>query len=615
MRLFFRYMRWVRIVVGLLVFFLITLQFVDIYHALPKPYFMYNPTGSQFLPSLLKLLAGFGIVSCWAFITFSVLALIAGRAYCSFVCPFGILMDILRRIAIFPSTSKWLKNSGLGKFCRKNFASNKYAPARNVMRTSFLLLAVIAILFGYTSLLGLIDPYSLYGKIMGGILHPAAAMGADWLGLTLSKFDIYAIPAVDGNPAVPLASFGLAILILAALWLASALKGRLYCNTLCPVGAFLGFLAKFSLLKIRINKDACVSCGLCERNCKAQCIDVKSKTLDYSRCVDCFDCGAGCPRNAISFSTGFGAKKSDNSEKESLRKTSAKVSEKARIAELSSGPGIGRREFSASLLPMAVLLGVAAEKDSKFGFRGRGAGGPGRGAGLGGGGACGLGAGACESVDETIYTPFPSKGDRPDKRLSLPPGAQSLENFAEHCTGCQICVSACKAQILKPAITEYGLSGFMQPYMDFAEGFCLYTCHSCTKVCPTGAIKFLSLPQKRTTKIGTAIFKPSLCVVKTDGTDCSACGEHCPVQAIEMIPFGDRKKSLFIPKVHEEVCIGCGACEYICPVSPHKAIVVRGLRVQGVAEEFNESKRFYKPPEDNRKTSAPVQTGGNPFPF
>jgi ferredoxin len=127
----------------------------------------------------------------------------------------------------------------------------------------------------------------------------------------------------------------------------------------------------------------------------------------------------------------------------------------------------------------------------------------------------------------------------------------------------------------------------MQPYMDFNEGFCLYECHNCSKACPTGAISFVSGKQKRQIKIGTAIFKEDLCIVKTDGTDCAACGEHCPVQAIEMIPFGDKKDSLYIPHIHPDVCIGCGACESICPVRPHRAIVVEGLAVHVQAKKFD----------------------------
>ena len=166
------------------------------------------------------------------------------------------------------------------------------------------------------------------------------------------------------------------------------------------------------------------------------------------------------------------------------------------------------------------------------------------------------------------------------------------------------------------ALSEWGLSHLSQPFMDFTDGFCLFDCHSCSKACPTGAIKFVRLPQKQTIKIGTAIFNEDLCIVKTDGTDCAACGEHCPVQAIEMLPFGDKKDSLYIPHVHSDVCIGCGACESICPVRPHRAIVVQGLETHKTAVKFDESMRVSKPQPDKKEeggaAAAPQQS---PFPF
>lgn len=589
MKSFFKIAKCLRVTVALAVFVLISAQFVDIYHNLPKSYFKWNPTATQFLPSFLKLLSGTAVLSCWAFFTWTFIALILGRAYCSFACPFGILMDIFRKIAIFPAVSKKLKKTSIGKFCQKKFAVYRFSKARNIMRGSFLIIAILCIVAGYTSLLGLIDPYSLYGKFMGGIVHPSVAMFTDWLGLTLSKFDIYAIPSTNGNPEVPLAAFGLALIILFGLLISSALRGRLYCNTICPVGTFLGMLSKFSLFKISLDESTCVSCGMCERLCKTQCIDSKAKTLDYSRCVDCFNCGVQCPKNAIKIKSVF-SKKSEKESSENFSSNRKTVKEKS--------VSLSRRDFPKRFAGLLAILGLSAKAEAQMRQQKRK-----------------RNCGTCE-VDENLYTPYKKKGTRPDYRITLPPGAESLENFAEHCTGCQICVSACKSQMLKPSISEYGLAGFMQPYMDFNEGFCLYDCHSCTKVCPTGALKFLTGKQKRKTKIGTAIFKPSLCVVKTDGTDCSACGEHCPVQAIEMIPFGDKSKSLFIPKVHEDVCIGCGACEYVCPVAPHKAIMVRGLRVHVEAVEFKESMRFYKAPKkEEKKTEPKPLPADNPFPF
>ena len=528
---FFKIMKRLRVAVALVVFCSITAQFLDIYHKLPKPYFMWNPTGTQFVPSLLETLATGSIAAGAAFITFSIFSLIFGRAYCSFFCPLGIFMDGIRRV-----------------FGNRKM---KFAKAHNAIRAVFLCLAVACILFGYMSLLGFLDPYSLFGKI-AGIFRLGTAESANFLSDVLASAGNYsAITPVSGSPEIALPAFGASIAILIAVSIFSALRGRIWCNTICPVGAFLGFFSRFSLFKISLDKSKCVSCGMCEKSCKTQCISSKNKELDFSRCVLCFNCASACKKNAITISM-FGS-------------SSEKVA-------------VSRRKFPKLSLALFGILMASAQKELKA------------------------------SEEKNMYKN--PKNARSDSRLCVPAGAKSVENFLDKCTGCQACVAACKASILKPSVSEWGLSHFMQPFMDYSSGFCLDTCHSCTKVCPTGAIQFMTLKQKTSTKIGTAMFKRSLCVVKTNGTDCSACGEHCPVQAIEMVPFKGRS-GLYIPYVHKDVCIGCGACENVCPVTPKKAIVVRGLAVHKEAKPFDESMRRHK----RKNSPGKRQRSGNPFPF
>ncbi|MEG1586949.1 MAG: 4Fe-4S binding protein, partial [Bacteroidales bacterium] len=105
------------------------------------------------------------------------------------------------------------------------------------------------------------------------------------------------------------------------------------------------------------------------------------------------------------------------------------------------------------------------------------------------------------------------------------------------------------------------------------HGYCNYNCTLCSEVCPTQALKPLSVAEKKLTQVGIAQFRPELCIVPTQHADCGACAEHCPTQAVRMIPYKD---GLTIPSLDQSLCIGCGGCEFICPVRPFQAIYVEG---------------------------------------
>lgn len=253
------------------------------------------------MPSLMSMLAYSSIIMGGAFIVFSILALLVGRLYCSFICPFGILMDIFRYIATIPARSKFLNNTKLGKFVKKKFYFLKYEKSYTITRGIFLGLAILFIAFGFGSLLGFIDPYSLYGKIFATTLHPLNSEITTFVSTTLYSFEVYSVDPALGYSGVSIVSFSIALAILIVIAIASAVRGRIYCNTVCPVGAFLGLLSRFSLFKLSIDKEACKLCGMCERGCKAQCIDAKNKHIDNSKCVLCFNCAKQCHKNAIKF--------------------------------------------------------------------------------------------------------------------------------------------------------------------------------------------------------------------------------------------------------------------------------------------------------------------------
>jgi ferredoxin len=180
-----------------------------------------------------------------------------------------------------------------------------------------------------------------------------------------------------------------------------------------------------------------------------------------------------------------------------------------------------------------------------------------------------------------------------------PPGSAGVERFLDRCTACHLCISECPTGVLQPVFWEYGVLGLMKPHMDYRVAFCNFDCRRCGEVCPDGAIDLLDRSAKHLAKIGEAQFYRDCCVVVTNGTDCAACSEHCPTKAVTTIPYGN---NLRLPSLNDDLCIGCGACEYACPAKPAKAIKVTGLREHSIAKILVEP-----------KATLPKSTGDFPF--
>ena len=150
----------------------------------------------------------------------------------------------------------------------------------------------------------------------------------------------------------------------------------------------------------------------------------------------------------------------------------------------------------------------------------------------------------------------------------LPPGAGSAERFAAKCTACQLCTVNCPAKIIVPATGGDGPVS-----LDLSRGVCQFDCNRCTLVCPTGALKPLTLEQKRKTKIAEAKFNPRTCIVFQEDVPCGQCADVCPVHAIRL-----RKNGAPRP-VDTALCIGCGACQKVCPAD-EKAMTVHEIEKQ-----------------------------------
>jgi len=170
------------------------------------------------------------------------------------------------------------------------------------------------------------------------------------------------------------------------------------------------------------------------------------------------------------------------------------------------------------------------------------------------------------------------RSQKPERQTPLvPAGAISLKHFSQHCTACQLCVSNCPNQVLRPSTS---LHNFMQPEMSYERGYCRPECTNCSTVCPAGAILPITIEEKSSIQIGHAVINLDNCVVNTDGVECGNCARHCPAGAIRLVRKNpDDPKSLMIPTVNQERCIGCGACENLCPARPFTAIHIEGHEV------------------------------------
>ena len=497
-------------------------------------------TWYQFIPSANNFIRTAEFLSA-GFIVVIILTLLFGRIYCSMFCPLGIFQDIINFFA--------------KKISKKKIVF-KYARPKKGLRYFFLALAVIPLFFGSITFLRLLDPYSNFGRIFVGLFKPGYSTLHNLTGEILMKMHIYSVPTGEIIHA-SLESIIYPLLFLGIITWLSAKWGRLYCNTICPVGTFLGFLSKYSLFKIKIDQTKCIKCAKCSAVCKSQCIDLKTQKIDFTRCVGCFDCIDKCEHKAIGFHLSL-KKKAQHSVKIIPKKKDIPQKRKTDLSK--------RKFFGESLLFLSALAGISAKSDQHRRHLKR------TGNGMGNGNGKGKGKGTCR-----IEKQHPCS----------PPGSVSLKHFNDKCTACNLCVAACPGGVLQPSFLQYGLEGFLQPYMDPEKGYCSFDCTKCSEVCPCGAILPLSIEKKHTTQIGIAHFVKHNCVVFREGTLCGACSEHCPTKALNMIPYG---KNLNIPQIDSELCIGCGACEYACPVDP-KAIFVEGNIVHLAAKKPVEKKQ------------------------
>jgi ferredoxin len=515
-----RWLKRIRIVIAISFFLSLTFLFLDFSNVIPIGIFTFFAS-IQLVPSFIKTLVALGITSFGLLFVLIITALF-GRVYCSTLCPLGILQDIIIRIA-----------KRINRRRRFSFKKPHY-----LFHYSLLVLTGIFAFSGSLILLNIFEPFSNYGRIIPNLVSPSIVLINNAIGYItnlLGFMILYHIPILNLNNYSVLASLSFLILITYL----SCNHGRIFCNLLCPAGAFLGLLSRFSFFKIVIDENNCKECGLCERVCKANCIKSNSKEIDFAACIGCYNCIDACPTIGMSYKRRWIKFSGKSEQTDSGRRNALKIS---------ILPAIG-------LLMPVIGIENAAKKNQK-------------------------------GYNENHQYPI------------SPPGSLSVERFSNLCTACHLCVSSCPTQVLLPSFIEYGIAGVFQPKMNYDASYCNYDCVICSRICPTGAILPLDITSKQEIQIGIVQFAKEDCIVVTKKKDCGACSEHCPTKAVTMVPY---EEGLMVPETNNEICVGCGACEYACPALPRKAIYVSANQIHQKAKKpkskkaestFNSSKDF-----------------------
>ncbi len=391
----------------------------------------------------------------------------------------------------------------------------RWRTVKNVL----LLLIIAAALFGNLSLLAL-DPLALFTRTMTTVVIP----GLNY-AITVVERAAYQVQflrpivgwleSVLRGPVLPVTqpvfgqNVGLAALFLGILAL-NALAERFWCRYLCPLGALLGWLSKVSFLRPFV-RPACNRCGHCVSDCRLEAINInQGYEILPSECTVCLDCLAACSESGIGF-------------------------------RLHRRPDPAREYDPTRRQTLAALAS----------------------------GAAGV---------VVLRTGVQAK--QPHPQLVRPPGVDDENEFLTRCLRCSQCMKVCPTSGLQPALLDAGLEGLWTPQLVSRLGYCDYGCNACGQICPSSAIPPLDLARKREAIIGVAVIDRNRCLPWADGIECIVCEEMCPTpeKAIELQVEGGGRghggggHALQNPVVIAERCIGCGICEYQCPVEGESAI-------------------------------------------
>ncbi len=447
--------------------------------------------------------------------------LFLGRFFCGWVCPLGTLNHFV---------GSWKSERKRGA---RRIESNRYRRWQT-LKYYILIVVLAAAVFGY-QLAGILDPISLTVRSLGlsilpglrvafyGALDALYATGVGPLEFAADALDfVLANLLFSTRPLYFTQGFFLGLLFLFILSLNLRIT-RFWCRALCPLGALLGVLSRWSILGLEKDKSRCEDCNLCLLDCQGGDDPIPGVPWRKAECHLCFNCVGDCPEIGIRFRFFPGSKAVET-------------------------PNLLRRRVIASAAGGAALVPL-------------------------------LKATAGRSVAH-------------NSRLIRPPGSVDEEHFVERCIRCGECMKVCPNNALHPTLFEAGLEGIWSPVLVPRIGYCEPSCTLCGQVCPTGAIWEFSAEEKGWTgesnpnpiSIGTAFYDRGRCLPWAMAIECIVCEEWCPtspkavyLREETVYDAEGREKRVRRPYIDPKRCIGCGACEYACPVADRPAVYVTSI--------------------------------------
>jgi polyferredoxin len=445
-----------------------------------------------------------------------------GRFFCGWICPLGSIHHFFSSLKSERKRGKQLLESNR----YKRWQTTKYY---------LLIVSLLAAFFG-TGIVGWLDPFSFLVRSFGLSALPATNYGLRAF-LNLLEQSKYGITQTIGS----VLHFILGSLLLSfkqpyfrsGLWLGIIFIfiivlnfriTRFWCRALCPLGALLGLVSRWSVFGLVKNPEHCNDCNRCLLRCQGGDDPIGGVPWHQSECLLCLNCVDECPEHGLRFEW-FPNQKS-------------------------VGANLQRRKVLTGLAAGAALVPLARST--------------------------------------------PGFAVQKNERLLRPPGALDEEYFLSRCIRCGECMKVCPNNALHPAFSEAGIEGLWTPVLVPRIGYCEASCVLCSQVCPTGAIWEITGKEKgwsvdvghtdKPLRLGTAFYDHGRCLPWAMATECIVCEEWCPtspkaiyLQTVEVIDAAGNGKELKQPHVDPARCVGCGACEYACPVQDRPAVYVTSV--------------------------------------